>query len=91
MSEIASLLEVKLKHASLKHSQTIGAVERSHGPLNEFRSSILINNGKTGINMFLWQRSFIILHITQQQIVLLQLYSMAENQKNPLILDSLEK
>ena len=33
MSELASLLEVKLKHASLKHPQTIGAVERSHGPL----------------------------------------------------------
>ena len=33
MSELASLLEVKLKHASLKYPQTIGAVERSHGPL----------------------------------------------------------
>ena len=33
MSELASLLEVKLKHASLKHPQTNGAVERSHGPL----------------------------------------------------------
>ena len=33
MSESANLLEVKLKHASLKHPQTIGAVERSHGPL----------------------------------------------------------
>ena len=35
MSELASLLEVKLKHASLKHPQTIGAVERSHGPLKQ--------------------------------------------------------
>ena len=33
MSELASLLEVKLKHALLKHPQTIGAVERSLGPL----------------------------------------------------------
>ena len=33
MSELASLLEVNLKHASLNHPQTIGAVERSHGPL----------------------------------------------------------
>ena len=33
MSELANLLEVKLKHASLKHPQTIEAVERSHGPL----------------------------------------------------------
>ena len=35
MSELAILLEVKLKHASLKHPQTIGAVERSHGPLKQ--------------------------------------------------------
>ena len=33
MSELSSLLEVKFKHASLMHPQTIGAVERSHGPL----------------------------------------------------------
>ena len=33
ISELKSLLEVKLKHASLKHPQTIGAVERSNGPL----------------------------------------------------------
>ena len=35
MSELPSLLEVKLKHASLKHPQTIGAVLRSHGPLKK--------------------------------------------------------
>ena len=33
MSESARLLEVNLKHASLKHPQTIGAIERSHGTL----------------------------------------------------------
>ena len=33
MSELASILEVKYKHASLKHMQTIGAAERLHGPL----------------------------------------------------------
>ena len=33
MDELTKLLEVKLKHASLKHPQTIGAVESSHGPL----------------------------------------------------------
>ena len=32
MSELASLSEVKMKHASLKQPQTIGAVERSYGP-----------------------------------------------------------
>ena len=33
MAELARLLEVKLKHATLKHPQTIGVVERSHDPL----------------------------------------------------------
>ena len=33
MHELAKLLEVKLKHASLKHPQTVGVVERSHGAL----------------------------------------------------------
>ena len=33
MSELASLLNDKLKHTSLKHSQTIRAVKRSNGPL----------------------------------------------------------
>ena len=33
IDELAKLLEVRLKHESLKHPQTIGAVERSHGPL----------------------------------------------------------
>ena len=33
MNELAKLLQVKLKHATLKHPQTIGAVERSRGPL----------------------------------------------------------
>ena len=30
MAELTKLLEVKLKHATLKHPQTIGVVERSH-------------------------------------------------------------
>ena len=33
LQELAELLEIKLKHASLKHPQSIGAVEGSHGPL----------------------------------------------------------
>ena len=33
MYELITLLEVKLDHATLKHPQTIGAVEHSHGPL----------------------------------------------------------
>ena len=33
MHELASLLEVKIKHASLKHAQSVGVVERAHGAL----------------------------------------------------------
>ena len=33
LHELADLLEIKLEHATLKHAQTIGVVERSHGPL----------------------------------------------------------
>ena len=33
MAELTKLLEVKLKHATLKHSQTIGVVERSYAAL----------------------------------------------------------
>ena len=36
MAELTKLLEIKLKHATLKQPQTIGAVERSHGPLKRF-------------------------------------------------------
>ena len=35
MSELASLVEVKIKHASLKHPQNIEAVEQSQGPLRQ--------------------------------------------------------
>ena len=34
MKELATLLQMNLKHASLKHPQTIGVVERSHAMLN---------------------------------------------------------
>ena len=33
MHELAQLLEVKLKHATLKHAQSVGVVERAHGAL----------------------------------------------------------
>ena len=33
MTELTKLLEVKLKHATLKHPQTMGVVERSHAAL----------------------------------------------------------
>ena len=33
MHELATLLEIQLKHATLKHPQTIGLDEQSHEPL----------------------------------------------------------
>ena len=33
MHELTTLLEVQINHATLKHPQSIGLVERSHGPL----------------------------------------------------------
>ena len=36
MTEDTNLMVLKLKHNSLKHPQTIGAVERSHGRLKRF-------------------------------------------------------
>ena len=33
MHDLATLLEIHFNHATLKHPQTIGLVERSHGPL----------------------------------------------------------
>ena len=33
MHELCKLLEIKLKHATLKHAQTVGVVERSHAAL----------------------------------------------------------
>ena len=33
MYELTRVLEIELKHAALKHPQTIGPNERSHGPL----------------------------------------------------------
>ena len=33
MHELSKLLEVKIRHATLKHAQSVGVVERSHGAL----------------------------------------------------------
>ena len=38
MHELTNLLEIKLKHASLKHPQTLGLLERTHGPLKRYLS-----------------------------------------------------
>ena len=36
LKELSTLLEFRLEHATLKHTQTIGVVERSHGPLKPY-------------------------------------------------------
>ena len=79
MSELASVLELKLKHASLKHPQTIGAVELSHGPLKQILKLNTEEQWKDWHKYAPLATLFIIHHIIQLQIVVLQLYSMAEN------------
>ena len=36
MHRLAALLEIQINHATLKHPQTIGLLEQSHGPLKRF-------------------------------------------------------
>ena len=36
LEELSTLLEFKFEHATFKHAQTIGALERSHGPLKRY-------------------------------------------------------
>ena len=33
MHELAKLLEIKIGHATLKHAESVGVVERAHGAL----------------------------------------------------------
>ena len=36
LEELSTLLEFKIEHATVKHAQSIGALERSHGPLKRY-------------------------------------------------------
>ena len=36
LEELSTLLEFKIEHATIKHAQTIGALERSHGLLKRY-------------------------------------------------------
>ena len=36
LHELANVLEMKLEHATVKHAQKIGVVERSHGPRRRY-------------------------------------------------------
>ena len=39
MSELATSLEIKLKHGILKHAQTIGLLERNQAPLKQINTN----------------------------------------------------
>ena len=55
MHELCSLLEIRLKHATLKHPQTIGLVERSHASLKrilKLNTNEQRNEYAAGINMY---------------------------------------
>ena len=36
LEELSTLLEIEIEHATVKHAQRIGALERSHGPLKQY-------------------------------------------------------
>ena len=50
MSELANILEVELKHCTLKHAQTVGLLERNHAPLKQISR---INENQTSSD---WHR-----------------------------------
>ena len=47
MEHLARMMEIKLEHATLKHAQTIGLLERSHGPLKHI---LRINSDEVSSN-----------------------------------------
>ena len=49
MHELSNLLEIRLKHASLKHAQTLGVVERAHGALKRI---LKLNTNEQWTNWF---------------------------------------
>ena len=52
IQKLAKFLEIKLKHASLKHLQSIGEVERSHGPRKRIlKKKTQVNNGIIGTTL----------------------------------------
>ena len=83
MSKLASLLEIKLKHASLKQPQTIGVVERSHGPLKQI---LKLNSEEQWKE---WQKyvplasSFIILHIISNELLSCNFIPLQRTNKTP--------
>ena len=84
LAELTKLLEVKLKHATLKQPQTIGVVERSHASLKrilKFNSNEQWNDW----HMYRLQPLYTTHLIILQLIVARQLFFMDVNLLNALI------
>ena len=85
VAELTRLLEVKLKHATLKHPQTIGVVERSHAALKRILN---LNSNEQWNDWHKYVPLATFIHNTSYHssiIVARQLYFMDVNLPNPLI------
>ena len=81
MLELCSLLEINLKFATVKHPQTIGAIERSHATVKRIMSIMRIHQLKTGIIMLILSLTH---HITHLWVVHHPCYYLAEIHSNQL-------
>ena len=59
MHELASFLEIKLKHATLKHAQSMGVVERSHFSTKRI---LRLDSNQTGIDWQKWSDIAVFIH-----------------------------
>ena len=50
--EVAELLSINLKHATTKHAQTIGVLERAHATIKTSLKSHQANTGNNGTNIY---------------------------------------
>ena len=61
MHELASLLEIKLRHATLKHAQSVGVVERSHLSMKRI---LRLDSNQTGSDWHKWLDIAVFIHNT---------------------------
>ena len=61
MHELASLLEIKLRHATLKHAQSVGVVERSHLSM---KGIVRLASNQTGSDWHKWLDIAVFIHNT---------------------------
>ena len=53
--EVAAVLGIELEHATMKHAQTMGLLEKTHVSLKTHQKQQQENLGTTGLNISLWQ------------------------------------